>query len=218
MVELDLRLGRPVAPRDAVRAVGRRRGDGSGTGAANCGELVVVEVGSSDAGVQSAQPVFDVQRDLEALRPCSAAAWALRERRVRIDVRRRRGRTPSRRPSSRPGCAPCSWSKRRRCRRCAWSSPVMTTTAFSPRGKYQKRGSGLRSAFIVHDQVREQPLLLVGLRDRDLVEVDPVGLSPGWRRRTGRRSGSGRLRRRAPGRPTPGCPGGCRRPSARGRT
>ena len=52
----------------------------------------------------------------------------------------------------------------------------MTTTAFSPRGKYQKRGSGLRSRFIVHDQVGEQALLLVGLRDRDLVEVDPVGL------------------------------------------
>ena len=35
-----------------------------------------------------------------------------------------------------------------------------------------------RLAVVVHlqDQVREQPLLLVGLRNRDLVEVDPVGL------------------------------------------
>ena len=52
----------------------------------------------------------------------------------------------------------------------------MTTTAFSPRGKYQNRGSGLRSRVHVQDQVREQALLLVRLRDRDLVEVDPVGL------------------------------------------
>ena len=29
-----------------------------------------------------------------------------------------------------------------------WSSPLITTTAFSPRGRYQKRGSGILSAFI----------------------------------------------------------------------
>ena len=29
-----------------------------------------------------------------------------------------------------------------------WSSPVMTTTARSPRGKYQKRGIGMRSALM----------------------------------------------------------------------
>ena len=52
----------------------------------------------------------------------------------------------------------------------------MTTAAFSPRGRYQKRGSGLRSAFICRIRLREQALLLVGLRDGDLVEVDPVGL------------------------------------------
>ena len=34
----------------------------------------------------------------------------------------------------------------------------------------------LASAIHEHDQVREQALLLVGLRDRDLVEVHPVGL------------------------------------------
>jgi hypothetical protein len=31
----------------------------------------------------------------------------------------------------------------------AWSSPVITTTAFSPRGRYQNRGSGFLSALIV---------------------------------------------------------------------
>ena len=70
----------------------------------------------------------------------------------------------------------------------------------------------------LEDQVREQALLLVRLRDRHLVEVDPVGLRVARRRcrRTGRPSGSARCRR-APGPTTPGCPGACRRPSARGR-
>ena len=52
----------------------------------------------------------------------------------------------------------------------------MTTTAFSPRGKYQNRGSGFVSQVHLLDEVGQQPLLLVGLRDRDLVQVDPVGL------------------------------------------
>ncbi len=41
------------------------------------------------------------------------------------------------------------WLKRPAVPPCAWSSPVMTTTAFSPRGRYQKRGIGLRSRAIV---------------------------------------------------------------------
>ena len=51
----------------------------------------------------------------------------------------------------------------------------MMTTARSSRGKYQKRGSGLRSSVHLQNQVGEQALLLVGLRNRDLGEVDPVG-------------------------------------------
>ena len=57
-----------------------------------------------------------------------------------------------------------------------WSSPVITTAAFLSRGRNQNRGSGFRSQVHLLDQVGEQALLLVGLRDRDLVEVDPVGL------------------------------------------
>ena len=53
----------------------------------------------------------------------------------------------------------------------------MTTTAFSPRGKYQNRGSGIWSLVHLLDQIREQALLLVCLRDLDLVQVDPVGLT-----------------------------------------
>ena len=58
----------------------------------------------------------------------------------------------------------------------AWSSPVRTIAAFSPRGRYQKRGSGALSRFISRDQVRQQALLLVGLRHVELARVDPVGL------------------------------------------
>ena len=50
----------------------------------------------------------------------------------------------------------------------------MTTTAFSPRGKYQKRGQRLAIHVHQQDQVRQQPLLFVGLRNGDLVEIDPV--------------------------------------------
>ena len=86
-------------------------------------------------------------------------------------------RTHSQSATEQPaGLSALYWSKRPAVPPLAWSSPVMTTTAFSPRGKYQKRGSGLRSRFMLADQVGEQALLLVGLRDRDLVEVDPVGL------------------------------------------
>ena len=68
------------------------------------------------------------------------------------------------------------------------------------------------------DQVGEQPLLLVGLRDRDFVEVDPVGLRIAGAAPKNRSSERiGRRCRRAPGRPRPDCPGACRRPSGRDR-
>ena len=69
------------------------------------------------------------------------------------------------------------------------------------------------------DEVGQEALLLIGARGRHAVEIDPVGLHvaglgpeeevvgadrPRW----------GRTARRAPGRPTPGCPGACRRSSA----
>ena len=57
----------------------------------------------------------------------------------------------------------------------AWSSPLSTTTAFSPRGKYQKWGSGSLSRSI-GDHVHEQALLLVRLRDGDLVRIEPIRL------------------------------------------
>ena len=50
------------------------------------------------------------------------------------------------------------------------------TTAFLPFGKYQKRGKRLLAGVHVQDQVGQQALLLVGLRDGHLVQVDPVGL------------------------------------------
>ena len=60
------------------------------------------------------------------------------------------------------------------------------------------------------DHVGQQPLLLVRLGNGDLVQIDPVGVEKDHR------SGSA-ISRRAPVRPRPGCPGGCRRRNAPGR-
>ena len=151
-------------------------------GAARLGKLLANSARSSGVvRLQRARRVVrapgrDVDADLEAL---GRVRRRLRvgDRRVRDRCTRWRGCTPSRRRCSLPGlCGAVDVEPPASCRCCAWSSPVITTTAFSPRGKYQKRGSGLRSAFIERDQVRQQPLLFVGLRDGDLVEVHPVGL------------------------------------------
>ena len=57
----------------------------------------------------------------------------------------------------------------------AWSSPVITSTAFFPRGIPEFRQRFLR---LVHelDQIDQQALLLVGLGNLDLGEIYPVGL------------------------------------------
>ena len=219
--ELDLRLRRPVDPVDAVGAAGDRRRD-----ARVLGRRTRAAASSKDVGQRRRRPVAqpgscrrrrDVQRDLEALRRVGGGL-RVRERRVRVDVRRRAHALPvGDRAAGRAGGHVAGRSGRR-CRRCAWSSPVITTAAFSPRGRYQKRGSGVRSRVHQRDQVRQQPLLLVGLRDRDLVQVDPVGLQVAGLGAEEQVVRAGRRRcRRDPGRPRPGCPGACRRPSARGR-
>ena len=78
------------------------------------------------------------------------------------------------------GLSALNWSKRPAVPPLPWSSPVMMTTAFLPFGKYQKRGSGFLLSFMCEDQVREQALLLVGLRNRDLVRgrPSPAATSP----------------------------------------
>ena len=153
----------------------------------------------------------DVQADLEAL-GVVARRLGVGQRRVGIDVRGAADALPVGHRAARPGWRRVYWSKRPAVPPLAWSSPVMTTAAFTPRGKYQKRGSGFLSAVHRADQVGEQALLLVGLRDGHLVRGRPS--------RAGRRPlraeeqvvGADRRRcRRAPGRPRPGCPGACRR-------
>ena len=121
----------------------------------------------------------DVQADLEPL----PRTWppGVGQRRARVDVRRAAHALPVR-DGNPAGLAPSCWSKRPAVPPLAWSSPVITTTALSPRGKYQKRGSGFLSRSICSDEVGEQALLLVGLRDGDLGEIDPVGLGVARRR------------------------------------
>ena len=59
-------------------------------------------------------------------------------------------RTHSQRTTEQPaGLAALYWSKRPAVPPKAWSSPVITTAAFSLRGRYQKRGIGFRSRLIV---------------------------------------------------------------------
>ena len=72
------------------------------------------------------------------------------------------------------GLAAASASNRDAVLPLARSSPVSTTTALTPRGKYQKRGNGLRTLFIWENEIREHALLLVGLRHGRGVEIHPV--------------------------------------------
>ena len=58
-----------------------------------------------------------------------------------------------------------------------WSSPLRTTAAFSPRGRYQKRGRGIWSAFMSVIRLSSRRCCSSGLRDRDLVRVDPIRLN-----------------------------------------
>ena len=116
-------------------------------------------------------------------------------RRAREDVRRRADALPVRRPSSRPGSSALKRSN--------WpvGAAVGVVVAGHDDGRLlaarQVPEARQRHAVGVHlrDQVGQQPLLLVGLRDRDLVQVDPVGLMSRPPRRRGRPSGSARRAR-----------------------
>ena len=129
---------------------------------------------ASDAGVKSWQVVSQLRAELPEIQRAararclggdSAGSSAACSGRRRTSS----ARTPSRPPSSPAGCRAMLWSNRPLGAAVVpWSSPVRTTAAFRPRGRYQKRGSGIRSLLMLDDEVGEQALLLVGLRDRDL--------------------------------------------------
>ena len=124
-----------------------------------------------------------MQRDLEAgglvgLRLGVGEAWSTGRRRTSS------ARTASRRPSIRPGCRPRRRSNCPAVPPLPWSSPVSTTAAFPPRGRYQKRGSGVRSRFICVMRLASRRCCSSACGIATLLRSQPVG------RRTGRRSGS----------------------------
>ena len=155
----------------AVASPARQR---SGSWRANCGELRRVEGLAADAGGAVRAVGVGVQGDLEAL---AVVGGGLRvgERRAGIDV---------------GGAAHALPVGDRAARRAVGlvlvEAPAGAAVAVVVAGHHDGRLLAAREvpeprqrlAVAVHllDQVGQQPLLLVGLRDRDLVEVDPVGL------------------------------------------
>ena len=126
-------------------------------------------------GVQSAQSVCDVQRDLEAVGLVRRRPAASVSGRVRVDV------------GGAADALPVGDRAAGRAERLVLvEAPGGAAVGVVVAGHHDDRLLAAREvpearqrlAVGVHlpDQVGEQPLLLVGLRDRDLVEVDPVGL------------------------------------------
>ena len=172
MVELDLRLDRPAAPRDTVGAVARRRWDAGVLGAKG-GELVGVERLQRGGRIVRATRV-DVQCHLE---PLGRVGGRLFVGQRGADVYVRAG------PHAFPVLDRATWRaigdvivKPAR------SSPVAMIVAghdyhcLQALGKVPETRQGLAVQVHVQDQVGQQALLLVGLGDSDLVQVDPVGL------------------------------------------
>ena len=89
----------------------------------------------------------DVQRDFEALRRCTSSACASVSGAsvYTYEVLRTHSQSATMQPG---GLLRDLASKRPAVPPPPWSSPVITTAAFSPRGRYQKRGSGARSCSI----------------------------------------------------------------------
>ena len=212
----DDRLARPVAPGNAVRAVGSRRRDA----AVLRGErrLLRVPVDGERGGREIRAAGRQVQGDLEAV-VLERLGLIVRERRVRIDVRRAPDALPVRDGAARRVMVLELLERQRGADRLG-----MVVTGHHHDGLLAAREvpeARERQPVDAHlrDQVREQALLLVGLRDVHLVEVDPVQARIGAqssRRGTGRSSGPARSRRARHG-PRSGCPGASRRPSSRGR-
>ena len=176
-------------------AFGSSRGGGDARELRREARELVGEVGLERRAACSS-PQSGRRRAAPTSKPCAVVGGGLRvrERRVRRRCTTCCGRTPSRRPSSPAGSRPCRRRSGRRVPPLAWSSPVMTTTAFLPCGKYQKRGSGLR---VAGSSCRSGSRAAAAARrpagSRPCRESTQSGwTSPAWRRRTGRRSGSAR--------------------------
>ena len=146
----------------------------SGYVAAKSRELVVVEA-VERAGVQFGAVRVDVERDLE---PCGFVGRGLRvdELGAGIDVRGAADAVPVRDVAVRGSGALrtvelAARAARRRVVVAGHDDDRLLATREVPELRQR-----LLVAIHLLDQVGEEPLLLVGLRDLDLVEVDPIGL------------------------------------------
>ena len=144
---LDLRLGRPVVPGDAVHALGGGRRDALVL-APERGQLRVEEAGQARRRpVGAVEPAGRraVERDLEAL--CGVALrLGVGERRRSDRCTTSTARTPSRRSSSRPGSPRRTGRSGPRCRRGRGRRRSSPRRPCSRSGRYQRRGTGLRSS------------------------------------------------------------------------
>ena len=175
VLQLHLRLGRPVAPGDAVGAVGGRRIEarvvgGEGRELARVEGLELRLVGPVGAVGQR------VQRDLEPL-ALEGGGLGVRDRGARVDVGGAAHALPvGHRAAGRDCRASCVLLE------AADGAAVAVVVPGHHHRRllvsWQEPEPGQRLLLQVHllDQVGQQVLLLVGLGDGDLVQVDPVGL------------------------------------------
>ena len=173
VLQLHLRLGRPVAPGDAVGPVGRRGIDARVVGRQS-GELARVEVLELRLAIPVLAVGQRVEGDLESL-TLEVGDLRIRDGRVRIDV------------GGAAHALPVGDRAARRAVRLVLLEAAdgaavgMVIAGHHHCGLQVSRQEPEPRQWLlleVHllDQVREQVLLLVGLRDRDLVEVHPIGL------------------------------------------
>ena len=204
-------LNQSLQTRQCVRLVAGRGSDAYF--ARNCRELRRERLREA-GGREVLAAGVGVQGHLEALVVVARGA-RVRERRVGEDVRREARAGPVGHRAARravgevlveaPGRAAARRDRR----------PCPTSTALSERGKYQKRGSGLRWRFIVSIRLASRRCCSSACGIETLSRFDPVGHRDAAEQlvRADRERG-----RRATGPPRRGCPGACTRPSARGRT
>ena len=219
VLELDLRLRSPSRSTRCSGCGGSPGARATGTVAKKSASWVGDEAVQAWPGSSPAQLVLTWSADLEALRPAYCLAIASVAQRAGVEVRRSSGCTPSRRPSSRRGSPP---------RRPGsgvstfWRAVVVgghhDDGLLPPREVPEPRqrllvhgsssGSGSRAGAAARPPAGSPPWR--GSPSR-------AARRPPWPRRTCRRSAIRRRPRRARRPPTPGCPGACRRSTARGR-
>ena len=205
---LGLRPCPPSRPRRAVAAHGPRRRSWP-TFARSVRELARETRRRAARRRPSAQLV--VSRWSESSKPGSAPrpATSPADRRAGVQVRRRADALPVGDGAAGGRSAPSNPVElRRRAALVAWSSPVMTTAAFSPRGRYQKRGIGRASSDICVIRFASRRCCSSACGIRMFAKSTQLGKNRSLERSAGRPPS------RSIARPAPGCPGASRPRSA----